>query len=175
MPRAAPAEQSEALGYPIWDEHQLGYGRFGDGWALLTRPAHFDGEPGAEVWKFGELKPLQRAPRQLRFGALRAIPSLLASLHTEAIKVLALVAEAEQLASEEPLPPGCMWCQLERTSNRRLEFAHPRECPACDHVFQGKGWDGIDAHWKSQHSRETGVSYEQFWRGIMGCARHWGV
>jgi hypothetical protein len=27
----------------------------------------------------------------------------------------------------------------------------PKVCPLCDHVFQGNGWDGIDAHWKARH------------------------
>ena len=24
-------------------------------------------------------------------------------------------------------------------------------CPECGHIFQGKGWEGIDAHWRSKH------------------------
>ena len=27
----------------------------------------------------------------------------------------------------------------------------PNECPECGHEFQGNGWDGIDAHWRSKH------------------------
>ncbi len=34
-------------------------------------------------------------------------------------------------------------------------------CPECDHVFQGKGWDGIDAHWKANHAHI--MRYEQAW------------
>lgn len=34
-------------------------------------------------------------------------------------------------------------------------------CPECDHVFQGSGWDGIDAHWKSRH--EKIMPYEEAW------------
>src|SRR4029434_7946320 len=26
-----------------------------------------------------------------------------------------------------------------------------RKYPICGHRFQGKGWDGIDAHWRSKH------------------------
>jgi len=27
----------------------------------------------------------------------------------------------------------------------------PRQCPECALVFRGKGWEGLDAHWKSHH------------------------
>jgi hypothetical protein len=27
----------------------------------------------------------------------------------------------------------------------------PKVCPECGHIFQGNGWDGIDAHWKAKH------------------------
>ena len=34
-------------------------------------------------------------------------------------------------------------------------------CPECGHIFQGNGWDGIDAHWRSRH--EGIMSYEEAW------------
>jgi hypothetical protein len=34
-------------------------------------------------------------------------------------------------------------------------------CPECGHEFQGSGWDGIDAHWRSKHAAI--MSYEQAW------------
>ena len=34
-------------------------------------------------------------------------------------------------------------------------------CPGCGHVFQGNGWDGIDAHWRSKH--EDIMPYEEAW------------
>ncbi len=34
-------------------------------------------------------------------------------------------------------------------------------CPECGHVFQGNGWDGIDAHWKSKH--ENIMPYSEAW------------
>jgi hypothetical protein len=34
-------------------------------------------------------------------------------------------------------------------------------CPLCDHVFQGNGWDGIDAHWRSKH--DDLIPYEGAW------------
>jgi hypothetical protein len=66
----------------------------------------------------------------------------------------------------------CAWCETERTSSRRLEPGQPRECPVCDHVFRGNGWDGIDAHWKAKHETGASVGYDLFWRGIADCKRH---
>jgi hypothetical protein len=37
----------------------------------------------------------------------------------------------------------------------------PKTCPECGHVFQGNGWDGIDAHWRAKH--EAVMSYEEAW------------
>ena len=34
-------------------------------------------------------------------------------------------------------------------------------CPECGHRFRGKGWDGIDAHWRSHH--EAVLPYEMAW------------
>ena len=34
-------------------------------------------------------------------------------------------------------------------------------CPECGHVFQGNGWDGVDAHWRSKH--EDAMPYEEAW------------
>jgi len=46
----------------------------------------------------------------------------------------------------------------------------PRVCPICGHVFQGNGWDGIDAHWRARH--EALMPYEEFWRSL--CDGHRG-
>ena len=66
----------------------------------------------------------------------------------------------------------CLWCKLEASSPRRLEPGQPRECPECGHIFQGKGWDGIDAHWKAKHEGIGGLAYEAFWSATSGCQRH---
>lgn len=39
--------------------------------------------------------------------------------------------------------------------------ADRKVCPECGHVFQGNGWDGIDAHWRSKH--EDIMPYERAW------------
>ena len=49
-------------------------------------------------------------------------------------------------------------------------FTRPRICPHCDHVFQGNGWDGIDAHYRAKHERETGEPYDSWWNRI--CRLH---
>lgn len=36
--------------------------------------------------------------------------------------------------------------QTKRATERKV-------CPECGHVFQGNGWDGIDAHWRSKHEK----------------------
>jgi hypothetical protein len=41
---------------------------------------------------------------------------------------------------------------------------HGKVCPECGHVFQGNGWDGIDAHWRSKH--EGTMPYEEAWPKI---------
>ena len=65
----------------------------------------------------------------------------------------------------------CLWCKEEENSSRRLEPGELRQCPLCDHVFKGHGWDGIDAHWKAKHET-SGTPYRDFWQGISGCIRH---
>jgi hypothetical protein len=49
-----------------------------------------------------------------------------------------------------------------------IPFSRPKQCPKCLHVFQGNGWDGIDAHWRSKH--ENDLTYEDFWAGL--CPAH---
>ena len=58
--------------------------------------------------------------------------------------------------------PACLAC-------RRGTPKHgPARCPECGHVFRGRGWDGIEAHWRARH---TGVTtYEEFWSSL--CPAH---
>lgn len=37
----------------------------------------------------------------------------------------------------------------------------PKICPECGYVFQGNGWDGIDAHWKARH--DDIMPYKEAW------------
>jgi len=38
---------------------------------------------------------------------------------------------------------GCPCCL------KGIPLDGPRQCPECALVFRGKGWEGLDAHWKS--------------------------
>jgi hypothetical protein len=58
--------------------------------------------------------------------------------------------------------PHCVCCQ------HNTPVQGPRICPLCGHVFQGNGWDGIDAHWRAHH--EILIPYTQFWQSL--CAAH---
>jgi hypothetical protein len=42
-----------------------------------------------------------------------------------------------------------------------LMAKHGNVCPECGHEFQGNGWDGIDAHWRSRHN--SAMRYEEAW------------
>ncbi|HET7104752.1 MAG TPA: hypothetical protein VFI20_11750 [Terracidiphilus sp.] len=46
-----------------------------------------------------------------------------------------------------------------------LQGRRPRQtekiCPVCGHRFRGRGWDGIDAHWRARH--EAILPYERAW------------
>ena len=59
---------------------------------------------------------------------------------------------------------SCLCCQNEMSTNG------PRTCPLCKHIFQGNGWDGIDAHWRAHH--EEVMPYETFWNTL--CPNHGG-
>ena len=36
---------------------------------------------------------------------------------------------------------------------------NPKLCPECNRAFNGKGWEGIDAHWRANH--EDVMPYEK--------------
>ena len=57
-----------------------------------------------------------------------------------------------------------------RCCEKKVEMKVQRICPECDHVFQGNGWDGIDAHWRANH--EQVMPYEEFWSDL--CPEHRG-
>jgi len=57
---------------------------------------------------------------------------------------------------------GCRCCE------KKVPILDSKICPECGHVFQGNGWDGIDAHWRSKH--EHIMPYEEFWQSL--CVDH---
>ena len=76
-----------------------------------------------------------------------------------------LDASMAQPRDTSPVAPGrCLACE------RWLPIESPRRCPACGKTFAGKGWGGIDGHWKAQHNDL--MAYEVFWSSL--CAAHRG-
>ena len=47
----------------------------------------------------------------------------------------------------------------------------PRQCPECAQVFQGRGWGGIESHWRAQHPDV--MAYEDFLASL--CPAHRGA
>ncbi len=56
----------------------------------------------------------------------------------------------------------CLCCR------KLIPETYPRICPLCNHIFQGNGWVGIDAHWRAKH--ENVIQYEEFWESL--CNKH---
>jgi hypothetical protein len=72
-------------------------------------------------------------------------------------------AKLAQIASFEGVEPT----RLVRDAALRLIEEGERSqrvCPECGHRFRGKGFDGIDAHWRSRH--EDVMPYEKAWELI---------
>lgn len=93
-------------------EYQVGYDRLGDGWALVTRRAHFtddatDTLSPEDCWQFDEQKALLRSSRELRIAAVAAIPELLKELKGQAQSVLEVVETARRLAGDSNQDSGC--------------------------------------------------------------------
>jgi Zn finger protein HypA/HybF involved in hydrogenase expression len=66
------------------------------------------------------------------------------------------------MVNEEQPELQCVCCEHNTpTQGQRI-------CPLCGHKFRGNGWDGVDAHWRSQH-RDI-MTYEQFWHSL--CEEH---
>ncbi|MDR3772023.1 MAG: hypothetical protein P4L26_01675 [Terracidiphilus sp.] len=50
---------------------------------------------------------------------------------------------------------------LPELSAQQTPEAARKLCPVCGYRFKGRGWDGIDAHWRSKH--EATMPYERAW------------
>ena len=80
-------------------------------------------------------------------------------------------AEAETVRSNVTLPPidaepeeiaQALFQRPPLKKPKAVESGEPQKvCPECGHVFQGNGWDGVDAHWRSKH--ENIMPYEEAW------------
>ena len=97
----------EPTGHREFDADELGYGRLGDGWALLVRTRRYvEGpDPGTGFLKTeayedspGERKPLLRAARNLRVEAVALIPNLIDVLKAQADHALKRIEQAKKIA-----------------------------------------------------------------------------
>jgi hypothetical protein len=69
-------------------------------------------------------------------------------------------------------------CEAHRTAQpiecpscrKGIAVTEPRQCPECALVLKGKGWAGIESHWKARHADV--VPYEEFWASL--CPAHRG-
>jgi len=94
---------SESETLQTWDYKELGYGRLGDGWALLVRTARWTTDPRDReaAWEFvSELdrKPLLRTSRHLRVESIDLIPTLIDWLRLEAERIIGAVEQAKKIA-----------------------------------------------------------------------------
>ena len=64
-----------------------------------------------------------------------------------------------------PRPRSCPSCL------KGIPVGGPTQCPECAQVFRGRGWEGIEAHWRAQHADLA--SYEDFLASL--CPAHRGT
>jgi hypothetical protein len=69
----------------------------------------------------------------------------------EAKKRMTAALRGARLAGHQPM----------ESLTRKGSEAQLKVCPECDHVFQGNGWDGIDAHWRANH--DDRMPYDEAW------------
>jgi len=76
---------------------------------------------------------------------------------------LAQIADIEGVAPAQLVQHAAL--RLIEEDDRLVEAsetsAQRKVCPECGHRFRGTGWDGIDAHWRSQH--ENILPYAKAW------------
>ena len=63
-------------------------------------------------------------------------------------------------------PLECLSCRKGIPRGRQW----PRQCPECAQVFRGRGWSGIESHWRAQH--DDVMPYEDFLAAL--CPAHRG-
>jgi predicted RNase H-like nuclease len=72
--------------------------------------------------------------------------------------------DVERTIDDTKIEPPILAPTKQRDSYTEKPIARDRSgksCPVCGHIFSGKGWGGIDAHWKSQH--EHIMPYHKAW------------
>lgn len=69
--------------------------------------------------------------------------------------------ELRIVRGEQLVKPGWADRFHDAMKKKKAEKSNAKVCPECGHTFQGNGWDGIDAHWKSKH--DSVMPYEKAW------------
>ena len=69
--------------------------------------------------------------------------------------------ELRLVRAEQLVKPGWADRFHDAMKKKKAEKVGQKVCPECGHQFQGNGWDGIDAHWRSKH--EEVLAYAQAW------------
>jgi len=80
---------------------ELGYGRFGDGWALIVRERRcVENSSGESTWYDSGApdKPLLKAPRNIRIAAVPLIPKLIDEIERAATSALLRIEQAKKIA-----------------------------------------------------------------------------
>lgn len=67
-------------------------------------------------------------------------------------------------AHRAPAALGCLCCQ------KGMSADGPSQCPECAQVFKGKGWEGLEAHWRSKHPDV--MPYDDFRAALCPAHRH---
>jgi hypothetical protein len=95
----------EPTGRREYDTHDLGYGRLGDGWALIVRerrhvetPTGYNNDWDTESFQDYGVLPLLKASRELRVAAVPLLPQLIEAIERDASVVLERVEQAKRIA-----------------------------------------------------------------------------
>jgi hypothetical protein len=98
-------DNSEPTRFREFVRQELGYGRLGDGWALLVRSRRYVEGPNEFNVKDTEVyeddtdpRPLLKASRELRVAAVPLLPKLVEAIEREAKVVIERVEQAKKIA-----------------------------------------------------------------------------
>ncbi len=155
------APEGRPLGlYQLIEEHK-DKATFFDYWGvhsarfIRNRIAHRDQRPGAPPLSLPEV---ERAKATFEYALREILPLCSRRLQDE------IGGEAPARQNDVPEIGGSK-PHLLQSSPRNVATAQPGKvenvCPECGHQFKGKGFDGIDAHWRAKH--EALMPYEEAW------------
>lgn len=137
--------------YQLIEEHK-DKSTFSDYWGvhsarfIRNRISHRDQRAGAQPLSLPEV---ERAKATFENALREVLPLCSRQLQDEIGRDLLTDGGLRSVQAQLPQPPIT---RLERVEN---------VCPECGHQFKGKGFDGIDAHWRARH--ETVMPYREAW------------